>query len=54
MRPRPIHLHDYEGGEYYAFGVCGSRADRSRVTKDPKLVTCKSCLRTNRYKKAIQ
>ncbi len=47
-----MHLFDYEGGTYYAFGACSHRACKTRLTTDPKLVTCKTCKRTNAYKKA--
>ena len=52
-RKTPMHLYDYGRGPVYAFGACSHGVCRTRVTENPEDVTCRSCKRTNAYKKAM-
>jgi len=49
-----MHFYDWGIGEYYGFSACGKKVDRSKLITDPKLVTCKSCVRTRPYKERVK
>jgi hypothetical protein len=54
MKNGIVHLFDYGTRIHYAFGACGKRVDATRVTSNTKTVTCRSCIRTESYRRSAR